>query len=145
MVPCDTRRMHPRRKGPAFYVLVLLFLSSTTLFIFTYRYFSSPSLTSSFEVPYEDTRPTRGFSIELHPKDYIRRLPTSLTHHWNITKGLRAPDGVNKTVYLINGGQPRARNILPRDLADYLLQANFLALPSKHEQEINSSLPSQIN
>jgi hypothetical protein len=72
-------------------------------FIFTYRTIFSPSLSTLFEVTYEDPRPLRQFAVELHPKEHTRRLPTSLTHHWNITKGLRAPDGINKTVYLING------------------------------------------
>ena len=96
----DIPGMPSRRRGPVFYLFALLF--SVVLFIFVYRRFSSPGLGSSFEIPPE-SGPSRPFSIELHPKDHIRRLPTSLSHHWNITKGIRAPDGVNKSVYLING------------------------------------------
>jgi hypothetical protein len=96
-------RSPPRRKRPAFYCLILLLLSSIVLFRLTYRNFSALYLTAFG--PSHESGPPRGFSIQLHPKDHVRRLPTSLTHHWNITKGLRAPDGVNKTVYLINGGQ----------------------------------------
>ncbi|KAG0648377.1 Diphenol oxidase 2 [Hyphodiscus hymeniophilus] len=92
------------RRGPAFYLF--LFLSAIVVFIFTYRNFSSTHLSSLFEAPFEDTKPVRALAIELHPKEHIRRLPTSLTHHWNITEGVRAPDGVNKTVYLINGEFP---------------------------------------
>jgi hypothetical protein len=100
-------RSPPRRKRPAYYCLTLLLISTAILFVLTYRKFSGFRL-SAFGSSYA-SRPPRVFSIQLHPRDHITRLPTSLTHHWNITKGLRAPDGVNKTVYLINGGQPQAQ------------------------------------
>jgi len=40
--------------------------------------------------------------IELHPEDHMSRQPTTITHHWNITSGIRYPDGVKKAVYLVN-------------------------------------------
>lgn len=96
-------RSRPIQRFPPYYRYLFLVISSAVLFFYTYRHVSGTSLNTLFEVPYEDPRPPREISIELHPKDHILRLPTSLTHHWNITKGVRAPDGVNKTVYLING------------------------------------------
>jgi hypothetical protein len=39
----------------------------------------------------------------LHPQDHVYRKPRTIYQHWAITKGYRAPDGVKKLVYLING------------------------------------------
>lgn len=44
--------------------------------------------------------------ILLHPDDHVSRRPKRLTHYWNITSEYRAPDGVLKKVYLINGQFP---------------------------------------
>ncbi|KAH7364873.1 multicopper oxidase family protein [Rhexocercosporidium sp. MPI-PUGE-AT-0058] len=40
--------------------------------------------------------------IQLSPKDHVFRQPKTITHHWNITSGIRYPDGVKKEVYLVN-------------------------------------------
>lgn len=42
-------------------------------------------------------------AIPLHPKHHSTRKPTTLIFSWNITTGLSSPDGVEKTVYLVNG------------------------------------------
>ncbi len=42
-------------------------------------------------------------AIRLHPDKHAARAPTTLTLDWNITRGVRAPDGVEKPVYLVNG------------------------------------------
>lgn len=39
----------------------------------------------------------------LHPEHHVHRAPTTLHLRWNITLENRAPDGVSKPVYLING------------------------------------------
>lgn len=39
----------------------------------------------------------------LHPEKHIFRDPTTIRMKWNITLEQRAPDGVMKPVYLING------------------------------------------
>ena len=44
--------------------------------------------------------------IVLHPEDHAYRRPKRLTYYWNITSEYRAPDGVRKKVYLINGQFP---------------------------------------
>ena len=137
------RRQCPSRRGPIFYLLLLLVLSSFILFTFTYRHSSGPTIGSLFETPYVDPRPIRDLSIELHPKDHIRRLPTSLTHHWNITKGVRAPDGVNKAVYLING--KHLPNLSATGFTDLLGQANFPVLRLKRGRVIKLLLLFQTN
>jgi hypothetical protein len=40
--------------------------------------------------------------IVLHPEWQIDRKPVSLFFQWNISQGIRAPDGVKKRVYLVN-------------------------------------------
>lgn len=44
--------------------------------------------------------------ILLHPDDHAYREPGELRYTWNITSEERAPDGVLKKVYLINGQFP---------------------------------------
>ncbi|KAL6825782.1 multicopper oxidase [Trichoderma sp. SZMC 28015] len=45
-------------------------------------------------------------AIPLHPTEHSTRDPTTLTFDWHVTLGVRAPDGVEKQVYLINGQFP---------------------------------------
>ncbi|KAL7948812.1 multicopper oxidase [Trichoderma barbatum] len=45
-------------------------------------------------------------AIPLHPTEHSTRDPTTLTFDWHVTLGTRAPDGVEKQVYLINGQFP---------------------------------------
>ena len=44
-----------------------------------------------------------GIQIALHPEDHVHRPPTRIELHWSVSTGFRAPDGVRKRVYLING------------------------------------------
>ncbi|KAI9717575.1 MAG: hypothetical protein M1828_007136 [Chrysothrix sp. TS-e1954] len=39
----------------------------------------------------------------LHPEDHIYRKPTTQQYTWHISSSFRAPDGVRKKVYLVNG------------------------------------------
>jgi hypothetical protein len=39
----------------------------------------------------------------LSPQEHVYRAPKTIHHVWKITTGFRAPDGVRKRVYLING------------------------------------------
>lgn len=48
----------------------------------------------------------RPLNLELHPEDHVRRERKTWNYKWEITTGIRAPDGVEKTVYLINGQFP---------------------------------------
>ncbi|KAM0450070.1 hypothetical protein ACHAO4_006952 [Trichoderma viride] len=45
-------------------------------------------------------------TIPLHPVEHSTRDPTTLTFDWHVTLGTRAPDGVEKQVYLVNGHFP---------------------------------------
>lgn len=45
--------------------------------------------------------------ILLHPEQHIFRDPTTIRMTWNVTMEQRAPDGVMRPVYLINGGWSR--------------------------------------
>jgi hypothetical protein len=121
---CDGYRMHshPTRTFRPYYRYLFLVISSAVLFFYLYPHSSSTGLSSLFERPYEDPRLPRKIAIELHPRDHITRLPESVSHHWNITKGVRAPDGVNKTVYLINGRRPRPPE---SDVANLSLAGQF--------------------
>ena len=134
-------RLRIRRRRPTCCILSLLLLCCITLFIFIYRRSAGRSISALFPEA-EDKRPVRRFAIELHPKDHTQRLPTSLTHHWNITKGIRAPDGVEKIVYLINGEQCL---LTPRGLADSHSQATFLDPRLKRGRETSSLLLSQTS
>ncbi|KAJ5948165.1 multicopper oxidase-domain-containing protein [Penicillium verhagenii] len=40
--------------------------------------------------------------IKLHHEDHAFRQPATLYMNWNVTKGLRRPDGVLKEIYLLN-------------------------------------------
>ena len=47
--------------------------------------------------------PESNLAISLTPQDHVQRQPRTIHLVWNITSDLRAPDGVTKRVYLING------------------------------------------
>ncbi|KAM4061208.1 multicopper oxidase domain-containing protein [Hirsutella rhossiliensis] len=45
-------------------------------------------------------------ALALHPEQHVTRGPATLVFNWTITLGTRAPDGVEKEVYLVNGQFP---------------------------------------
>ncbi|KAM0283669.1 hypothetical protein ACHAPQ_005904 [Fusarium lateritium] len=45
-------------------------------------------------------------AYRLHAQKHTSRSPTTLVFRWNVTAGLRSPDGVEKRVYLINDEFP---------------------------------------
>ncbi|RFU81929.1 ferro-o2-oxidoreductase [Trichoderma arundinaceum] len=51
--------------------------------------------------PFDDSQ----LAIPLHPTEHSTRDPTTLTFEWHVTLGTKAPDGVEKQVYLVNAGQ----------------------------------------
>ena len=53
--------------------------------------------------------PQRESNLEhlLTPQDHVNRAPNTVHYVWKITTGFRAPDGVRKKVYLINGSLQR--------------------------------------
>lgn len=53
--------------------------------------------------PTATSKTTPQLAIPLHPEQHNARKPKTLTFHWSVTQGIRAPDGVQKEVYLVNG------------------------------------------
>lgn len=71
-------------------------------FLFLYQFSLSGSLfAQNWSQDAEERQP--GQAIRLSPEDHRNREPRRISHEWNISKGKRAPDGVEKQVYLING------------------------------------------
>jgi hypothetical protein len=79
------------------------FISSTILLLFTYRKYRIGNASSMFALHQKPGSSSRDITIKLHPENYNRRAATTIVHYWNITKGYRSPDGVQKKLYLING------------------------------------------
>lgn len=50
-------------------------------------------------------------AYRLHAQEHTSRPPTTLIFSWNITAGLRSPDGVEKRVYLINGNYRKVKKV----------------------------------
>jgi hypothetical protein len=50
-------------------------------------------------------------AYRLHAQEHTSRPPTTLVFTWNVTAGLRSPDGVEKRVYLINGKYRKIRKV----------------------------------
>lgn len=50
-------------------------------------------------------------AYRLHAREHASRLPTTLVFSWNVTAGLRSPDGVEKRVYLINGKYHKVKKV----------------------------------
>lgn len=49
----------------------------------------------------------RQIVLSLHPEQHTTRGPATLVFNWTITLGTRAPDGVEREVYLVNGTCPK--------------------------------------
>ncbi|KAG6292812.1 hypothetical protein E4U46_008242 [Claviceps purpurea] len=61
---------------------------------------------STFTANAVDTDSSHDGVIVLHPEQHVYREPKKIRVDWNITKGMRSPDGVVKSIYLINGQFP---------------------------------------
>lgn len=48
----------------------------------------------------------KNFSILLHPEEHTQREARRIELRWNISTGMRRPDGVSKRVFLVNGEFP---------------------------------------
>lgn len=62
----------------------------------TFTFLESSRLPSAIE---DDN----SLAIPLHPELHKYRAPRTIEHDWTITWDVRAPDGVEKQVYLVNG------------------------------------------
>lgn len=85
----------------------VLFLASLVLFVFYVsagRWKGARSYIDDFLAGgNEEPQAIPSLGIVLHPEDHRSRNSTIITQHWKITSEFRAPDGVKKKVYLING------------------------------------------
>ena len=91
--PCEQRSSKVFEAGIAIILSALLLLSllkTQTRFIFNADSAGSLKLKAGIHIP-------------LHPEEHIHRPPTEIELRWSVTTGFRAPDGVKKRVYLING------------------------------------------
>jgi hypothetical protein len=88
----------------AIVVVITILCLFTTLYALTGQWRQPHSdltdflIGDSYNAEGEDT-----IGILLHPEDHVSRNPGIVNLHWTITSGFRAPDGVKKRVYLING------------------------------------------
>ncbi|CAG8977769.1 hypothetical protein HYALB_00011154 [Hymenoscyphus albidus] len=87
-----------------------LLLLTTFLVLTAILYYTLDLTTLSSNIlthnPFSSTPKPENLGAILHPDEHIYREPKTIKHVWTITKGLRSPDGVEKSVYLINGQFP---------------------------------------
>ncbi|OBS29624.1 hypothetical protein FPOA_03562 [Fusarium poae] len=55
---------------------------------------------------FSETGQDTPLGYRLHPHEHTSRPPKTIVYSWNITSGIRSPDGVEKRVYLINDEFP---------------------------------------
>jgi hypothetical protein len=99
----DTTCVKARNGRARFFTLFSLLFTSMVLFLATYRRYGTVPVNSIFGLHQAPASNSRDVTMMLQPNEHVRRPATTITHHWNITKGYRSPDGVHKLVYLING------------------------------------------
>ena len=104
-VAADLERRR-REHQKLFFVLCTLLLAFAALGFLSYRFILPRrwKLSTFLEDPQSDQ--DRGLlAIRLRPELHKQRAAQDIEHDWVITSGIRAPDGVQKEVYLINGKQ----------------------------------------
>ena len=105
----NTRRC---RLFPIFYPFVLIcallsFLSYEFLKPLEWRLLKDSRASSTLQ---ED----ESLAIRLNPSLHRHRPPQRISYDWTISTGIRAPDGVEKEVYLINGSTPISHSSVPQ-------------------------------
>jgi len=80
-------------------IIVLFFLQWNTAF----EILGSNLREHSDPVMVTGPGPERDLKFMLYPEEHVSRDPGIRKLSWNITKATRAPDGVEKDVFLING------------------------------------------
>jgi hypothetical protein len=103
---------NPRNRSWIYTLIFIATLLSILLTIFFVLYLPlnaafGTSIQNSTEPPAIETALpaslNRDLKFLLHPEDHVSRDPEIRRYVWNITKAIRAPDGVEKEVFLING------------------------------------------
>lgn len=89
--------------------LATLLLTTPTIFLASTLYSYGDNLPNIDGVPADkhlnlgSTEESWRDAFTLQPNEHIFRKPRTIRATWNVTMGERAPDGVKKMVYLING------------------------------------------
>lgn len=92
--------------GLLFLVLVLTTITITSFQTLSKMSTSSKTSGQVYNIHDESGDDEQLLGIKLHPEDHVSRSAKTLTFHWDITSDYRAPDGVKKEVYLVNGQFP---------------------------------------
>lgn len=84
---------------------ILIFAATITAFLVVLGAQSSSIINRlSFKAPWRGEHGSfQPLSMELHPERHVFRDPETIIFRWNISSGIRSPDGVRKQVYLVNG------------------------------------------
>ena len=98
------RRRREHRK--LFFALCTLLLALAALAFLSYRFIAPQrwKLSTLWETS-QSNEDGEVLAIRLRPELHKPRAPQNIEQDWVITSGIRAPDGVQKEVYLINGKQ----------------------------------------
>jgi hypothetical protein len=83
--------------------LVIASLLLLALYVSAGRWKGAPSHIGDEAGTSDEAARMPSLGILLHPEDHRLRDAGIITLHWTITSDFRAPDGVKKRVYLING------------------------------------------
>jgi hypothetical protein len=97
-------------------ILVLASLCLFALYVSVGRWKGARSnIGDFFAVTSDEAEGIPSLGIVLHPESHQSRDAGIITLHWTITSDFRAPDGVKKRVYLINGNRSisTARRFIP--------------------------------
>ena len=81
-------------------VAIIVSASSITLFRASHLHLD---IFGFFDLGSDGLDKSHNIGIDLHPINHVYRGSKTITHHWNITKGFLSPDGVKKSVYMVNG------------------------------------------
>ncbi|KAI1608769.1 putative laccase [Exophiala viscosa] len=112
--PCENAAFTPApwQARLAYVVLSLLVFGSLGTYLLGHFTSFSWTVGNHAKTPFESQHSTGDYDgpedlrIILHPEDHVNRPPTTLVYDWTITKGYRTPDGVRKSVYLIDDNFP---------------------------------------
>lgn len=78
------------------WAIISVLVASVLIVVLVALLFINANAEAAFNVP-------KQIAIPLRPERHVSRAPTTIEYHWNITLGVRYPDGVKKDVYLVNG------------------------------------------
>ncbi|XP_044717680.1 multicopper oxidase domain-containing protein [Hirsutella rhossiliensis] len=102
-----------RRRRPLIAVLsaALFCATATVLYLASFYALRAPTTPNGqYDASDRAHVPSGGAGADdgfiLHPENHIRREARAIHLAWNVTKATRSPDGVSKSVYLINGQFP---------------------------------------